>query len=400
MCLFQGVAPSLDRQHIFAYCLIALIVEIAVFLFLIAGTHGLIVPLSKPTSTDFISFYAAGALADAGTPAAAYEQTAHYAAEENASGAGVEYRFFYYPPVFLMLCGAFARLPYLAAFVTFEVVTLVLYLAVACRILGERGFSVLVPLLAFPAVFWTLGLGQNAFLTAALFGAATYCVDRRPVAAGLLFGALCYKPHFGLLVPVALLAGRHWRAAATALASAAALCGLSLVLFGWETWHSFLAAAQGSHATYESGKITFGGFVSPFGATLLLGGNGVAAYAVQTSAALAAMILVAVVWRRAYPLPIRAAILAAATPVAIPVVLIYDLMLAGIATVWLIRDKPALPAWEIVALVGFFVLTLDPRGIAEAWHIPVAPFVALGITALAAAHVFRVRASSTRPATV
>jgi hypothetical protein len=265
--------------------------------------------------------------------------------------------------------------------------------------LGERGFSVLVPLLAFPAVFWTLGLGQNAFLTAALFGAATYCVDRRPVAAGLLFGALCYKPHFGLLVPVALLAGRHWRAAATALASAAALCGLSLVLFGWETWHSFIAAAQGSHATYESGKVALSGFVSPFGAMLLLGGNRLVAYAVQTSAALAAMILVAAVWRRAYPLPIRAAILAAATPVAIPVVLIYDLMLAGIAAVWLIRDEPALPAWEIVALVGFFVLTLDSRGIAEAWHIPVAPFVALGITALATAHVFRARASSTRPVT-
>jgi glycosyl transferase family 87 len=399
MCFFRGLDPSLDRRHIFAYCLIALIVEIVVFLFLIAGTHGLIVPLSKPTSTDFISFYAAGALADAGNPAAAYEPAAHYAAEENASGAGVEYRFFYYPPVFLMLCAAFARLPYLAAFVIFEVVTLVLYLAVACRILGERGFSVLVPLLAFPAVFWTLGLGQNALLTAALFGAATYCVDRRPVAAGLLFGALCYKPHFGLLVPVALLAGRHWRAAATALASAAALCGLSLVLFGWETWHSFIAAAQGSHATYESGKVALSGFVSPFGAMLLLGGNRVVAYAVQTSAALAAMILVAAVWRRAYPLPIRAAILAAATPVAIPVVLIYDLMLAGIATVWLIRDEPALPAWEIVALVGFFVLTLDSRGIADAWHIPVAPFVALGITALATAHVFRARASSTRPVT-
>ena len=132
----------------------------------------------------------------------------------------------------------------------------------------------------------------------------------------------------------------------------------------------------------------------------MLGGNRVAAYAVQTSAALAAMILVAAVWRRAHPLPIRAAILAAATPVAIPVVLIYDLMLAGIATVWLIRDERALPAWEIVALVGFFVLTLDPRGIAEAWHIPVAPIVALGITVLATAHLFRVRASSTRPATV
>src|ERR1700746_899084 len=89
MCLFRGVDPTLDRRRIFAYCLIALIVEIVVFLYLIAGTHGLIVPLSKPTSTDFISFYAAGALADAGTPAAGYEPTAHYAAEEDARGGGV-----------------------------------------------------------------------------------------------------------------------------------------------------------------------------------------------------------------------------------------------------------------------------------------------------------------------
>ena len=396
MHFFQGVDLSFDRRRIFAYCLIALAVETALFLFFIAGTHGLVVPLSKPASTDFVSFYAAGALADAGTPALAYNQTAHHAAEESASAAGVEYRFFYYPPVFLMLCAAFARLPYLAAFVIFEVVTLVLYLAVACRILGERGFSVLVPLLAFPAVFWTLGLGQNAFLTAALFGAATYCVDRRPVAAGLVFGALCYKPHFGLLVPVALLAGRHWRAAAAALASATALCGLSVALFGWETWHGFLTAAQGSNATYESGKVSLAGFVSPFGATLFLGASRVVAYVVQTGATLASVIVVAVVWHRAYPLPKRAATLAAATLVAIPVVLIYDLMLAGIAVAWLIRDEVALPEWEIVALVGLFVLAVDPRGIAEAWHIPVASLVALGTAALAVAHIVRAKASPTR----
>src|SRR6516225_1550163 len=366
MRFFGNLEDWLDRRRVFACCGTLLAIEIGVFLFLVAGTHGLIVPLPQRTSTDFVSFYAAGSLANAGKPELAYDHAEHYAAEERATAVGVEYRFFYYPPVFLLLCAALAHLPYMVAFLVFEAATLALYLIVARGILGEHSSAVLVPLLAFPAVFWTLGLGQNAFLTATLFGAATYCVDRRPVAAGLVFGALCYKPHFGLLVPVALLAGRHWRAAATALASAAALCGLSLVLFGWETWHSFIAAAQGSHATYESGKITFGGFVSPFGATLLLGGNRAAAYAVQASAAIAAMILVAVVWRRAYPLAIRAAILAAATPVAIPVVLIYDLMLAGIATVWLIRDEPTLPVWEIVALLGFFVLTLDARGIAEA----------------------------------
>jgi hypothetical protein len=55
---------------------------------------------------------------------------------------------------------------------------------------------------------------------------------------------------------VALIAGRHWRAFGAAFASAAALAGLSLILFGSETWHDFLAAAAKSHATYESGRVT------------------------------------------------------------------------------------------------------------------------------------------------
>ncbi len=399
MRFFRDLEGSLDRRRIFTYCGILLAVEIGVFVLFIAGTHGLIVPLSGPTSTDFVSFYAAGTLADAGAPELAYDQGNHYLAEQSATASGIEYRFFYYPPVFLLLCAALARLPYLPAFLVFEGATLFFYLIVARRILGERGWPVFIPLLAFPAVFWTMGLGQNAFLTASLFGAATLCIDRRPVLAGILFGALCYKPHFGLLVPVALLAGQHWRASAAAFASAAALCGLSLILLGWETWRDFLAAAAGSHATYESGQITFGGLVSPFGAVLLLGGTRAAAYAVQTGTTLAAGFLVAVVWRRGYSLPVRAAILAAATLVAIPVVLIYDLMLGAIAAAWLIRDAGKLPAWGRTALACLFVLTLDPRGMAEASHIPIAPLVAIGVVALAVAQVFRADARPARYAT-
>src|SRR6516162_9969424 len=227
----------------FVYCAILFAIEVSCFLFLVAGTHGLIVPLDAPTSTDFVSFYAAGSLADAGTPELAYDQAAHNAAEEQATAPGVEYRFFYYPPVFLLLCALLARLPYLVAFLVFEVATLAVYLIVMSRILVQRSFAALVPVLAFPAVFWTLGLGQNAFLTAGLFGAGTLCIDRRPITAGLLFGALCYKPHFGLLVPIALAAGGHWRAFAAAFASAATLCLFSLMLFGWATWHDFLSAA-------------------------------------------------------------------------------------------------------------------------------------------------------------
>src|SRR5690606_42098322 len=38
----------------------------------------------------------------------------------------------------------------------------------------------------------------------------------KPIAAGILIGLLTVKPHLGLLLPCCLLAGGHWRAAASA----------------------------------------------------------------------------------------------------------------------------------------------------------------------------------------
>jgi alpha-1,2-mannosyltransferase len=398
----HALGNSLDHRRLIAYCAVLLAIEVSGSLFLVAGTHGLIVPLGAPTSTDFVSFYAAGSLVDAGTPELVYDQAAHGAAEEQATSPGVEYRFFYYPPVFLLLCAPLARLPYLIAFLVFESATLIFYLIVLRGVLDQRSFAAFLPVLGFPALFWTLGLGQNAFLTAALFGAGTLCVDRRPIAAGLLFGALCYKPHFGLLVPVALAAGGHWRAFTAAFAAAAALCLSSLMLFGWATWSNFFTTLAASHATYESERVAFGGLVSPFGAVLLLGGNSATGYAVQAGATLSAGLLVAFVWRSALALPLRAATLAAATLVAIPVILIYDLNLAAVAAAWLVRagGTNGLPAWERVALAGSFVLLLDPRDLAEVSHVPGAPLVALALIVAVATRVFCSGARSARVATV
>jgi hypothetical protein len=169
---------------------------------------------------------------------------------------------------------------------------------------------------------------------------------------------------------------------------------LSLVGFGWATWQSFLAAAAGSHATYASGRINFGGLVTPFGGVLLAGGTPNAAYMAQAAATLGAGLLVAFVWRRGLPLPIRAATLAAATLIAVPVALIYDFMLAAVAAAWLVRDPAGLAGWERVALAALFVLSMTPPGLAEAWRVPAGPIVALALLALIA-----VRALGTFPST-
>jgi len=376
----------LDRRRALMFGGVLLAIELVVFLILIAGTHGWIVPLERPTTTDFASFYAAGSLADSGTPALAYNEAAHYAAEQQATAPGIEYQFFYYPPVFLLICTLFGRLPYMVAFIAFEAASLLLCLLVARGIVKAKDWAVLLPLLAFPSVFWTMGLGQNAFLTAALFGGALLLVDRRPMLAGILFGLLCYKPHFGLLIPVALVAGGRWRAFAGAAVAAAAMVALSVAFFGWQTWQDFFALAGGSHSTYESGRIDLSGFVTLFGGLRLMGAPSTIAYAVQGLGSLAAIALVAVVWRCNLSLPVRAAALAAATLIAVPVALVYDFLLAGIAMAWLIRagsERGFLP-WEKVTLAAIFVVPLLSRDFGTATHVPLAQLALIALLALIA----------------
>ena len=378
----------LTRRRVVVYAGILLGFELVTFLFLVAGTHGWVVPLDRPNTTDFASFYAAGELADLGSADDAYVQPEHYAAEQRATEPGIHYVYFYYPPIFLLLCAIFARLPYLAAFAAFEGATLIPCLAVARRILGEIRWRTMIPLLAYPAVFINIGVGQNAFITAALFGYGTLLVDRRPILAGLLFGAICYKPHFGLLIPVALIAGGRWRAFAAAAVSASTLAVMSLILFGWETWRNFISAITASHATYESGVIDYAAFTSIFGALRLMDAGPGAAYAIQAAVSAAMAALVAMVWRRNLSLPVRAATLTAATLAAVPLSLFYDLMLAGVSILWLVRkgrDNGFLD-WEKSLLLLVFMLPLLSRGVGIAGHLPLAAAGVLVLVGLCFAH--------------
>ncbi len=381
--------PSLPGAPWALLCRIMLAIEIALFGFFVAGTHGLIVPLEKPATTDLVSFYAAGVLADAGTPFLAYDQSAHRAVEQAVREPGIGYVCFYYPPIFLLICAVVALLPYIPAFLLFEAAGLAAYVFVLSRIAAQPVRRVLVPTLAFPPVLWTIGFGQNGFLTAALFGGATLIVDRRPVVAGMLFAALSFKPHFALLVPVALVAGGYWRCLAATAAAGVALGLLSLAVFGAETWHAFLMAAAASGAVYGAGQVPFTGFITPFAAARLLGAGLDRALVIQAAVSLIAAGFVAVVWRRRPPLGLRAASLVATSLIAVPVALFYDLVVAGVAGAWLLRSRQSdrWPAPVLPVLALLYVLCLNPRGVAAAARVPLGLIVVLGLSLLTAAMV-------------
>lgn len=93
--------------------------------------------------------------------------------------------------------------------------------------------------LAFPAAFWNAGCGQNGFLSAALIAGGLAALERRPVLAGVLFGLMTYKPHLGLMIPLALMAGGCWRALWAAALTALGVAAASLLAFGPEAWFAF-----------------------------------------------------------------------------------------------------------------------------------------------------------------
>src|SRR5260370_39272863 len=103
-----------------------------------------------------------------------------------------------------------------------------------------------------PGVPFTVITGQNAFFTSALWVGGFGLIGRYPVLAGALLGVLTFKPQLWLMVPVALLAARQWRALGGAAASALILALLSLAVFGPEIWRAWLGLLTGMDEGYRA----------------------------------------------------------------------------------------------------------------------------------------------------
>lgn len=227
----------LTAERLRAYPRLLLALYAAVVLVGLASATGPIDPFGRPLGTDFSSVWTAGASALAGRATEPYDPALHAAAERASFGPAAPFYSWHYPPLLFLLAVPLALLPYVAALFLWQVSTGALYASVMPRILPG---TLTVPVaLAFPAVFVTATHGQNGFLTAGLLGWGLLLLGRRPALAGALLALLAYKPQLGLLIPVALLAGRHWTAIASACVTLAVAVLLTLAAFGPESWLAF-----------------------------------------------------------------------------------------------------------------------------------------------------------------
>ncbi|QKV18137.1 glycosyltransferase family 87 protein [Oricola thermophila] len=365
----------LQRDRLLVYPLLLLGIAVAATGYVLA-TNGGTLPNGSPFGSDFISFWVAAREALAGRPEIPYDAERFAEAQNAIFGDGNFYAFFY-PPHYLAYMAPFGALPYYAALAAWMTLSFLASLWVVMTIVGRR-IEVALLTLAFPATYLTIAHGQNAFLSAAMFGGALVLLPKRPVLAGILFGLLTFKPQLGLLIPFALLAGGYWRAIMAAAATAILAGLLSALLFGTEPWLLFVEQGAMASQTLRDGLVGWNKMISTYAALRLAGLGHLPAMAVQGFVSLAVATVVFRIWRRAGATSpdLRSALLLVGALAATPFGLNYDLFLLAPAIAFTVAHGMAngFAPWSRTILAAVYVSPLVVFWF-MASMVPVAPFV-------------------------
>ncbi len=288
-----------------------------------------------------------------------------------------------YPPPTLLLAVPLGLLPFGATYAVF--MTASLTVLACCLWRWWRGvptralWPVLVALC--PATAFCVGSGQLTFLIAAIFLFSLLLLPTAEFAAGCLLGLLFLKPQFGLMVPVALLAGRHWRGIAGAAATVSLLLLLSLLAFGlqpWRDWlHLMFSGDPALAAWMETGR-HFGQSVDT--CVRLLGAPPRVAGALQLFAIVLSAACVWQVFSRPAARAKRAVVLLCAAVLAAPHVGNYDAVLLGIASVITLSQglgRRLRPAETALAMAVWVSSLINPPALIAMIGVPVLTAVSL-----------------------
>ncbi|MGN6424162.1 MAG: glycosyltransferase family 87 protein [Asticcacaulis sp.] len=352
-------------------------------------------PTGDPMGGDFVSFWAASKLALNGHAVDAWNPALHAAAENSLFSGPHGYLAFFYPPPYLLLCSPLALVPYGWSALLWMAATTALSLWATWRALGKR--LPLAALLAFPAVWINIGCGQNGALSLAILSGGFVLMPRRPILSGLILGCLVIKPQLAIALPfvlggAALAQPRYWKTFIATGASALCLCGLSWLAFGHAGWSAFLVNSVYARETLHRGLVDPALMQSLFAGLRVIGIAFTPAFAAQILLSLS--VLSAAAWlsfRHRLEGAALGALAVAATVLATPFMLDYDLVILALPLGWLCVEgaQKGFRNWEKLLLLIVFFLPLVSRKLAQDAHLPLAPPILLILFALTLTRILR-----------
>jgi hypothetical protein len=366
------------------WLLAAIVVQLLVGLVWLTTYRGLFDPRGMPIGNDFAAFWFAARMARGRPAVDTYDLVAMTQFQHAIWPDLVGVYAWVYPPATLLLVLGFGFMPYVAAYLTWTVTTLAAFLAGLWQNIRSRTSWWLV--LAFPGLWLGLGQGQNQFLTAGLGALGIGLLRRHPVWAGVCIGLLAIKPHLALLLPVALLAARAWRAIAAAAVTAVTVTLVPAAILGWDTLTAWTQAMAWVSTAIASKQLPVWMFPAPYPWMVSLGVPTFLASIVQAAISVAVAVVVYRMWRplagrlAGADLALPGSALVLATFLATPYYAMYDLTWLALPLCWLVAvgmnrgwrrgEKPLLVLLFLLPYASVVALVLD---------VQIAPFVLAGL---------------------
>jgi hypothetical protein len=336
--------------------------------------------LSHAAGRDFINLWTASQLVEAGRTRDIFDHESFAAAQRRHMGPDFPLHFWSYPPHTLFLTEQLSSLPYRGAFLVWSLSGIFLLLYAAHTFWPAKLFPCL--LLLAPSSFVNIFLGQNGFVTSALSLAGFALLPRRPILAGVMFGLLTFKPHLGIMIPIALVALRQWPAIAAAALTTALFIAASVVVYGADAWWQFFHSALPFQARFMSeGKGPFQWMmVSWFMAGRIIGLSAAISLMLQAVLSLAAAVMVYRVFRRPGDWRLQVSLLFVATLVASPQGFNYDMTMISVASICLVwaAIETGWRGGELLVIAACWQLPLIVMPL-NAFGAPLAPLLLTGL---------------------
>jgi len=372
----KGRRPGLIISLAIGIGIACLVISIA-YISLWRGDHD---GLNHAVGRDYINLWTATQLVEADRVVDVFNQKKFAAAQRQHMGPDFPFHFWSYPPHSLLLTQQLSSLPYRGAFVVWSFCGLILMLYAAYMFWPAKYFPWL--LLLAPSSFVNFFLGQNGFITTALSLAGFALLPRRPIIAGIMFGLLTFKPHLGIIIPVALVALRQWPAIAAATLTAGLFIGASVLMYGADVWWQFLQSTLPHQMRFmATGEGPFQWMMPGwFMAGRIIGLPLWLSQTIQAAVAIAAAVLVYRVFRRPGDWRLQVSLLFVATLVARPQGFNYDMGLVSVALICLVwaAHENGWRRGELAIITACWILPLVMMPL-NAAGAPVAPLLLAGL---------------------
>ncbi len=348
-------APRLLVLLLLCLCLLC-----AASLRILWGAEGTNDAMGRLLGGDFVAFWAAGKAFLSGEPILPYNLDWFARFTQQLVGEHAPRLAFNNPPTFYFLAIPLGLMPFLPALAIWLAGSYAALVLVIRRQLHNTPSMALIALAlaAYPGIYGNGLQGQTGFLLAAVFGGALLTLDSRPVVSGLLFALLAWKPQFGLLVPIALFAGKRWTVIFSAAGFGIVLGLVSVVMSGIASWTAFLQEmSEMRELLLNKGVIGYHLMQSLFGALRLYNVPLGIAYPVQIVFSAAIAVLVWRVWAGNADARLKQTALLTGSLLISPYFLDYDLVMTAPAIALLVSyglDKGFGP-WEQTGLALAFI---------------------------------------------